>query len=36
VHAIAVAWGGIHADEALEREQPDAFVRHAEDLLGVL
>jgi pyrophosphatase PpaX len=36
VYAIAVAWGGIHADEVLQREQPDAFVRHAEDLLGVL
>jgi pyrophosphatase PpaX len=36
VFAVAVAWGGIHADEVLEREQPDVFVRHAEDLLGVL
>jgi pyrophosphatase PpaX len=36
VFAIAVAWGGIHSDEVLEREQPDAFVRHAEDLLAVL
>ena len=34
--AVAVAWGGIHSDEVLEREQPDAFVRHAEELLGVL
>jgi pyrophosphatase PpaX len=36
VYAVAVAWGGIHADEVLEREEPDVFVRHAEDLLGVL
>jgi pyrophosphatase PpaX len=36
VFAIAVAWGGIHGPEALEREQPDALVRHAEELLGVV
>ncbi|HST26154.1 MAG TPA: HAD-IA family hydrolase [Gaiellaceae bacterium] len=36
VHAIAVAWGGIHPDEVLEREGPDSFVRHAEELLAVL
>ena len=36
VYAVAVAWGGIHPDEVLEREEPDVFVRHAEDLLGVL
>ena len=36
VFAVAVAWGGIHADEVLEREEPDVFVRHAEDLLVVL
>jgi pyrophosphatase PpaX len=36
VFAIAVAWGGIHRDDVLHREQPDAFVRHAEELLGVL
>ena len=35
-YAVAVAWGGIHADETLEREEPDAFVRHAEELLGLL
>jgi pyrophosphatase PpaX len=35
-YSVAVAWGGIHPDEVLEREQPDAFVRHAEELLGVL
>lgn len=36
VYAVAVAWGGIHGDDVLERERPDAFVRHAEELLGVL
>jgi pyrophosphatase PpaX len=36
VYAVAVAWGGIHADDVLEREEPDVFVRRAEDLLGVL
>ena len=36
VFAVAVGWGGIHADEVLRREEPDAFVRHAEELLGVL
>jgi pyrophosphatase PpaX len=35
-YAVAVAWGGIHADDVLMREEPDAFVRHAEELLGVL
>jgi hypothetical protein len=34
--AVAVAWGGIHADDVLLGEKPDAFVRHAEELLGVL
>jgi pyrophosphatase PpaX len=36
VYAIAVAWGGIHGDEVLLHQEPDAFVRHAEELLGVL
>jgi pyrophosphatase PpaX len=36
VYAVAVAWGGIHGDGVLQREGPDAFVRHAEELLGVL
>ena len=36
VYAVAVAWGGIHGAEALERESPDVFVHHAEELLGVL
>ncbi len=36
VFAIAVGWGGIHSGETLRRERPDAFVEHAEELLGVL
>jgi pyrophosphatase PpaX len=34
--AVAVAWGGIHSDERLLAEEPDAFVRHPDDLLDVL
>ena len=34
--AIAVAWGGIHPDERLLAEEPDAFVRSARELLDVL
>jgi pyrophosphatase PpaX len=36
VYAVAVGWGGIHSDERLLAEQPDAFVRTPEELLGVL
>jgi pyrophosphatase PpaX len=36
VFAVAVAWGGIHDEAALLREEPDALARHAEELLGVL
>ena len=36
VRAVAVTWGGIHEADALEREQPDALVHHAEELLAVL
>jgi pyrophosphatase PpaX len=36
VHAVAVGWGGIHSAEVLWREEPDAFVQRAEDLLAVL
>jgi pyrophosphatase PpaX len=36
VRAVAVGWGGIHAAERLQAEQPDAFVERAEELLGVL
>ena len=34
--AIGVTWGGIHARELLEAEEPDALVDTAEELLGVL
>jgi pyrophosphatase PpaX len=36
VYAVAVAWGGIHDTDALEREEPDVLVRHAEELLAFL
>jgi pyrophosphatase PpaX len=36
VAAIAVGWGGIHTTERLAREEPDALVHTAEELLGVL
>ena len=35
-YAVAVAWGGIHPDERLLVEEPDAFVRSPEELLDVL
>ncbi len=34
--AVAVGWGGIHADEALLEEEPDALVHEPEELLDVL
>jgi pyrophosphatase PpaX len=34
--SIAVGWGGIHPDERLAREQPDALVHTAEELHGLL
>jgi pyrophosphatase PpaX len=34
--AVGVGWGGIHADEVLLAEEPDAFVREPEELLDVL
>jgi pyrophosphatase PpaX len=34
--AVAVGWGGIHSDETLLAEEPDAFVRDPEELLDVL
>ena len=34
--SVAVAWGGIHPDERLLAEDPDAFVRTPEELLDVL
>ena len=33
---VGVAWGGIHSDERLLAEAPDAFVRSPEELLGVV
>jgi pyrophosphatase PpaX len=36
VFSVAVCWGGIHDAEVLGREQPDATVRHAEELLAIL
>ena len=36
VFAVAVGWGGIHPDERLEREAPDALVHSAPELHGVL
>ena len=36
VFAVAVGWGGIHPDERLLAEEPDAFVRTPEELLDVL
>ena len=35
-YAVAVGWGGIHPDDRLLAEEPDAFVRSATELLGVL
>ncbi len=34
--AVAVGWGGIHPDERLLAEAPDAFVHSPEELLDVL
>jgi pyrophosphatase PpaX len=34
--AVAVGWGGIHPDERLLAEAPDAFVRSPAELLDVL
>ena len=34
--SVGVAWGGIHSDERLLAEKPDAFVRSPEELLGVV
>ena len=36
VFSVAVGWGGIHPDERLLDEEPDAFVRTPQELLGVL
>ena len=34
--SVAVGWGGIHPDERLAREEPDALVHTAEELHGLL
>jgi pyrophosphatase PpaX len=34
--AVAVGWGGIHPDERLLAEEPDAFVRTPAELLDVI
>jgi pyrophosphatase PpaX len=34
--AVGVGWGGIHSDEILRAEKPDAFVTRPEELLDVL
>jgi pyrophosphatase PpaX len=34
--AVAVSWGGIHTDERLLAEEPDAFVHAPEELLDVV
>ena len=36
VYSIAVGWGGIHPDERLLAEEPDAFVRTPQELLDAL
>jgi pyrophosphatase PpaX len=36
MHAVAVAWGGIHKRDRLEREDPDVIVDTPEELLDVL
>ena len=36
IGAIAVGWGGIHPDDRLLAEQPDALVHTAEELHGLL
>lgn len=34
--AVAVGWGGIHPDERLLHEQPDALVHTPEELVALL
>jgi len=36
LHAIAVTWGGIHSEERLSAEQPDAIVHDARELLDAV
>ncbi len=35
-YAIAVGWGGIHPDDRLLAEQPDALVQHPEEILELV
>ena len=34
VYAVAVGWGGMHPDERLRAEEPDAFVQTPAELLA--
>ena len=34
--AVAVGWGGIHPDERLLAEEPDALVQHPEEILALV
>jgi pyrophosphatase PpaX len=36
VFAVAVSWGGIHTDERLLAEEPDAFIHSPEELLDAV
>ena len=36
MYAVAVTWGGIHGEERLREEEPDAVVHDAQELLDVL
>jgi pyrophosphatase PpaX len=36
MHSIAVTWGGIHSEETLAAEEPDAVVHTTEELLAAL
>jgi phosphoglycolate phosphatase-like HAD superfamily hydrolase len=36
VFAVAVGWGGIHPDDRLRAEGPDAFVTTPQELIDVL
>jgi pyrophosphatase PpaX len=36
VFAIAIGWGGIHPDQRLLAEQPDALVHDPEEILGLV
>jgi pyrophosphatase PpaX len=35
-YSVGVGWGGVHPEERLLAEEPDAFVREPEELLDVL